>query len=173
MARARIPKRYNIPSASLSNCGIAGAGVKTWMESPEFESDLRAGNGRTIVGTEEEADDLFALMARGCVLKGKAVNFTNVERLFRGGEDGEPMRDILTSDALLFIQGFYTPDYPTAYTDAERYRIGWLIMDRLDVGLATFFRVPVPLEKCSISQGGWWSRPLLKLISKSSPEIML
>lgn len=161
--RAGIPMRYHGQAHALSKLGTPLAvRLAAWVENAvERDTHLGMGHGMTILND----DAVFYLLARGLVLRGKQVKVASLDTFFRGGEDNQPSQ-IHAEVECLFLTGLYDPAYPDAFTNAERYRIQWLLRDRMDRGLPTFFLLPQPIMSCS----QWWAPAFLKLISELSPE---
>lgn len=165
---ARIPNKYCRKDLGLSSLGQPGQAMSAWFQSQRTH-DLAAGAGRTFVGDDPQG--VAAVTARNLVLTGTKCLFTNLAYLFAPEyrDTRQPLMHSIPDEVVLFIGGFYDPDRPEAWSHAELFRMEWAIRDRMDKGIPTFFRTPVPLNGTRL----WWSKSFIEHITQLSPEILV
>lgn len=167
MISAGISALYADPAIKFNQYGDKGLLLSEEAKSGRMREQLGAGRGYFFYGEGSTAIALFQLTCRSAMVKGCTVHVCALPFLAElvchresWQEHGPDLSAILAVD-VLGVLGFYDRDFPDALTQRERYKLGWLLHERMTAGKAVVMHSDSHPRECM-----WWSSNLRRLIEE-------
>jgi hypothetical protein len=142
--------------------------VVAYLQSNQYEADLKQKIGVCLTGNPPLRAKLFMLMARPYAMEGRSVYYTSLASLAYALDEADVKAKMLSRVAFLFVERFevtFSDDAIPLSVD-QRFRVEEFLLQRLNAGRITNFSASDEWMKLK-----WWSAQFLRTYKEQITDL--